>query len=69
MLDCIDNLSFVLVGVAGRFDEIFFLDLPQMQEREQIFKIHVQDFRPNTWKSFDYNKASQISWVVNSLSS
>jgi len=45
----------------GRFDEIFFLDLPQMQEREQIFKIHVQDFRPNTWKSFDYNKLAQLS--------
>jgi AAA+ superfamily predicted ATPase len=26
----------------GRFDEIFFLDLPQKQEREQIFKIHIQ---------------------------
>ena len=25
----------------GRFDEIFFLDLPHKQEREQIFKIHI----------------------------
>ena len=34
----------------GRFDEIFFLDLPQKQEREQIFKIHIQEFRPNRWE-------------------
>ena len=45
----------------GRFDEIFFLDLPQKQEREQIFKIHVQEFRPNSWKSFDYNKLAELS--------
>ena len=45
----------------GRFDEIFFLDLPQKQEREQIFKIHVQEFRPNSWKSFDYGKLAELS--------
>ena len=45
----------------GRFDEIFFLDLPQKQEREQIFKIHIQEFRPNSWEDFDYEKLSQIS--------
>lgn len=45
----------------GRFDEIFFLDLPQKQEREQIFKIHIQEFRPNNWKSFDYSKLGQLS--------
>ena len=38
----------------GRFDEIFFLDLPKKDEREEIFKIHLQEFRPNSWKSFDY---------------
>jgi len=25
----------------GRFDEIFFVDLPDAQEREQIFEIHI----------------------------
>ena len=45
----------------GRFDEIFFLDLPQTPEREQIFKIHIQEFRPNSWKSFDYEKLAQLS--------
>ena len=45
----------------GRFDEIFFLDLPQKQEREQIFKIHIKEFRPNRWESFDYSKLAQLS--------
>ena len=45
----------------GRFDEIFFLDLPQIKEREEIFKIHLQEFRPNNWKSFDYAKLAQLS--------
>ena len=45
----------------GRFDEIFFLDLPQQEEREQIFKIHLQEFRPNSWKSFDYEKLAKLS--------
>jgi SpoVK/Ycf46/Vps4 family AAA+-type ATPase len=38
----------------GRFDEIFFLDLPREEEREEIFKIHIQEFRPNSWELFDY---------------
>ena len=45
----------------GRFDEIFFLDLPKKDEREEIFKIHLQEFRPNSWKSFDYSKLAKLS--------
>jgi SpoVK/Ycf46/Vps4 family AAA+-type ATPase len=45
----------------GRFDEIFFLDLPKQEEREEIFKIHLQEFRPNTWESFDYSRLSESS--------
>jgi SpoVK/Ycf46/Vps4 family AAA+-type ATPase len=45
----------------GRFDEIFFLDLPKTKEREEIFKIHLQEFRPNTWDSFDYSKLAKLS--------
>jgi len=47
----------------GRFDEIFFLDLPRESERADIFKIHIKEFRPNRWKSFDYSllaKKSQL---------
>ena len=45
----------------GRFDEVFFLDLPKKDEREEIFKIHLQEFRPETWMSFDYSKLAQLS--------
>ena len=45
----------------GRFDEIFFLDLPEQQEREEIFKIHIKKFRPKTWKKFDYIKLAKLS--------
>ena len=45
----------------GRFDEIFFLDLPEKEEREEIFKIHLQTFRPNSWELFDYNQLAQAS--------
>jgi SpoVK/Ycf46/Vps4 family AAA+-type ATPase len=45
----------------GRFDEIFFLDLPKKDEREEIFKIHLQEFRPESWESFDYLKLAQLS--------
>jgi SpoVK/Ycf46/Vps4 family AAA+-type ATPase len=45
----------------GRFDEIFFLDLPKKEEREEIFKIHIKEFRPNSWKSFDYSKLAELS--------
>lgn len=45
----------------GRFDEIFFLDLPKIEEREEIFKIHLQTFRPNSWKTFEYTKLAQLS--------
>jgi SpoVK/Ycf46/Vps4 family AAA+-type ATPase len=45
----------------GRFDEIFFLDLPKQEEREEIFKIHIKEFRPNTFESFDYSRLAQSS--------
>jgi len=56
----VDRLPLEIIR-KGRFDEIFFLDLPQKQEREQIFKIHIQEFRPVQWKSFDYKKLAQLS--------
>ena len=45
----------------GRFDEIFFLDLPQLEEREEIFKIHLREFRPKTWASFNCLRLAQVS--------
>jgi len=34
---------------------------PRKEEREEIFKIHLQEFRPDSWKSFDYPKLAQLS--------
>ena len=45
----------------GRFDEIFFLDLPKKNEREEIFKIHLREFRPNNWESFNYSALAKAS--------
>lgn len=45
----------------GRFDEIFFLDLPREAEREEIFKIHLKEFRPTTWDSFNYTQLAKAS--------
>jgi SpoVK/Ycf46/Vps4 family AAA+-type ATPase len=45
----------------GRFDEIFFLDLPIYEERIEIFKIHLKEFRPNIWELFDYEKLAKLS--------
>jgi len=45
----------------GRFDEIFFLDLPQYPERTQIFKIHLQKIRPLTWFNYDIDYLSKIT--------
>ena len=58
-----NNVDFLPLEIIrkGRFDEIFFLDLPKKQEREQIFKIHIKTFRPNNWKSFEYEKLAQLS--------
>jgi SpoVK/Ycf46/Vps4 family AAA+-type ATPase len=56
----IDLLPLELIR-KGRFDEIFFLDLPKKREREQIFKIHIQEFRPKTWNMFDYSKLALLS--------
>ena len=45
----------------GRFDEIFFLDLPQYPERIQIFTIHLKKIRPLTWFNYDINYLSRIT--------
>lgn len=38
----------------GRFDEIFYVSLPNIMEREQIFKIHLEK-RKNDTTNFDLN--------------
>ena len=35
--------------------------MPKEEERKEIFKIHLQGFRPNSWDAFDYFKLAQLS--------
>jgi SpoVK/Ycf46/Vps4 family AAA+-type ATPase len=44
--------------------KFFFLDLPKTKEREEIFKIHIREFRPTSWESFDYSKLAQLSELL-----
>ncbi|MBQ9479056.1 MAG: AAA family ATPase, partial [Selenomonadaceae bacterium] len=37
----------------GRFDEIFYVDLPNEQERSKIFEIHINKRRPNDFANID----------------
>lgn len=37
----------------GRFDEIFFVGLPNQAERQAIFEVHLNRLRPHTLKAYD----------------
>lgn len=55
----VDKLPPELVR-RGRFDEIFFVDLPDIHEREEIIKVHLQK-RKKEPKYFDLKKLSQLT--------
>lgn len=44
----------------GRFDEIFFVDLPTPDERQQIFNIHLSKRRPDITR-FDLEQLAKVS--------
>lgn len=44
----------------GRFDEIFFVDLPDAQERQQILQIHLQKHQQNPTQ-FDMTQLLQVT--------
>ncbi|MFS8883245.1 AAA family ATPase [Synechococcus sp. R55.3] len=45
----------------GRFDEIFFVNLPNQREREEIFQVHIQRLRPNRVRDFAYPELAMAS--------
>jgi SpoVK/Ycf46/Vps4 family AAA+-type ATPase len=45
----------------GRFDEIFFINLPTCEERKQIFTVHLQQFRPDSLREFDIDRLAEIA--------
>ena len=42
----------------GRFDEIFFIDLPQPEERKKIFEIHIE-LKKRDPKSYDIHRLAE----------
>ena len=42
----------------GRFDEIFFIGLPNAEEKQSIFQVHLAKLRPNSWQNYDSNLLS-----------
>lgn len=40
----------------GRFDEIFFVGLPNQEERRAIFQVHLSRLRPQTWETYDLSR-------------
>ncbi len=45
----------------GRFDEIFFLNLPTESERRDIFRVHLQKLRPTRLRQFDFDRLAKLS--------
>nr|YP_009314456.1 Hypothetical protein ycf46 [Liagoropsis maxima]SCW22710.1 Hypothetical protein ycf46 [Liagoropsis maxima] len=45
----------------GRFDEIFFLNLPNLYERKKIFQVHLQKLRPDTWHRYNIDYLAKYS--------
>ena len=45
----------------GRFDEIFFLNLPTREERKEIFKVHINKYRPGTSHRFHLPILSELA--------
>ena len=45
----------------GRFDEMFFLNLPTREEREAIFEVHLKKYRPYSIENFQIPLLGQLS--------
>lgn len=56
----IDSLPIEMLR-KGRFDEIFFVDLPSFRDRMNIFKLHIKRIRPITWNQYNIYYFSKIS--------
>jgi SpoVK/Ycf46/Vps4 family AAA+-type ATPase len=58
-----NNIEFIPPEILrkGRFDEMFFLTLPTREEREAIFNVHLERFRPNSTENFEIPLLSELS--------
>ena len=58
-----NNIDFIPAEILrkGRFDEMFFLSLPTSEEREAIFKVHLNKYRPKEIDNFQISLLGQLS--------
>lgn len=56
----LESLQLELIR-KGRFDEIFFLDLPTKIERKSIFEVHLKHFRPESWNYYNTDELSRLT--------
>ena len=56
----LDTLPAELIR-KGRFDETFFIDLPNCNEREKIFEVHLKEIRPHSWQNYHIKKLAKMS--------
>ena len=56
----LDSLPAELIR-KGRFDETFFIDLPNCNEREKIFEVHLKEIRPHSWQNYHIKKLAKMS--------
>lgn len=53
----LDRLPLEMIR-RGRFDEIFFVNLPSYLERKLILKVFLKKIRPTSWQKFELDKLS-----------
>ena len=58
-----NNIDFIPPEILrkGRFDEMFFLNLPTREEREAIFEVHLKKYRPEEINNFQLPLLGQLS--------
>tara|TARA_B110001452_G_scaffold52042_1_gene39647 strand:+ start:11716 stop:13197 length:1482 start_codon:yes stop_codon:yes gene_type:complete len=58
-----NNIDYIPAEILrkGRFDEMFFLNLPTREEREDIFKVHLTKYRPEIVKTFQIPLLSELA--------
>ena len=58
-----NNIEYIPAEILrkGRFDEMFFVNLPTREEREDIFKVHLNKYRPKIIESFQIKLLSELS--------
>jgi len=58
-----NNIEYIPAEILrkGRFDEMFFVNLPTREEREDIFKVHLNKYRPDSSAKFQIPLLSELS--------